>query len=318
MNRETFQVKSSPFIFEGEDGTGIHAMSWLPSGRPLRAVLIINHGMAEHILRYHDFASYLAPGGFAVYGEDHRGHGKTAEASGELQGYFAPHDGWMKVISDIRCLYRKVVDIHPGIPVFMLGHSMGSFLTRHYISLYGRELAGGVLLGTGSHSPVMLKAASLIAGIELRLRGESHKSTLLNNLSFGAFNKAFSSPDATGFEWLSRDNRQVRAYLDDPACGFICTSGFYRDLFQGLKIVNHDRCFEAVPGELPLLILSGSQDPVGGSSSKGVKLVANRYKAFGIRDLTFVLKEGFRHECLNEEGRKTVFEEIFLWLERHL
>ncbi len=318
MNRETFQVKSSPFIFEGEDGAGIHAMSWLPSGGPLRAVLIINHGMAEHIHRYHDFASYLALRGFAVYGEDHRGHGKTAAYSGGASGYFAPRDGWMKVISDIRSLYKKVKKLHADLPLFMLGHSMGSFLTRHYISLYGEELQGAVLSGTGSHSAVMLKLASLVAAFEILFQGDHHKSKLLNTLSFGAFNKAFSSRDATGFEWLSRDQKQVQAYVDDPDCGFICTSGFYKDLFHGLEIVNHDRCFEAFPEALPLLILSGSQDPVGGPLSKGVKRVAECCKASGMKELKVIIKEGLRHECLNEKGREEIFEEIFHWFDRHL
>ncbi len=308
------KVQVSPFVFEGDGGAEIHAVSWLPRRGKLRAVVIVNHGMAEHIRRYHDFASYLACQGLAVYGEDHRGHGKTAGASGEGQGYFARHDGWMKVISDIRWLYRKIAQEHPDLPVFMLGHSMGSFLTRHYLALYGEDLHGAVLLGTGSHSPLVLKMGKWMAGLESRILGKHHKSSFLHRLSFGAFNKAFQSPDATGFEWLSRDKASVQAYLDDSDCGFVCTSGFYRDLFQGLEAVNSDACFKMMPPQLPLLILSGSRDPVAGPQARGVRLVAERCRAAGLGDVSLVLKEDFRHECLHEQGREQVCEEILCWI----
>ncbi|MDC7240474.1 MAG: alpha/beta fold hydrolase, partial [Spirochaetales bacterium] len=284
-NEKTDIIEARPFTFSGEGGDVIHALKWLPPKDSIRALLVINHGMAEHIARYHDFAEYLAEKGFAVYGEDHRGHGKTAGKEGTL-GFFHAEKGWMKVLSDIRTLHLLAADENKDVPVFMLGHSMGSFLTRHYLSLYGSELKGAVISGTGSHPAGLLAAASVIAKIESALKGKTHPSKLLDTMSFGAYNKPFKSDSATGFEWLSRDNSQVRKYVEDPYCGFISTSSMYEDLFEGLKIINRASCFRGTSSKLPILIYSGTADPVGGPKAKGVKLVYESYKRAGVEDLT--------------------------------
>jgi alpha-beta hydrolase superfamily lysophospholipase len=139
-------------------------------------------------------------------------------------------------------------------------------------------------------------------------------STLLDKLSFGSYNKPYSGPEATGFEWLCSDQEQVRLYVEDPACGFVSRSGLYRDLFGALKVINGESCFRSTPDELPLLIFSGDDDPVGGKKGDGVRRVAESYKRHGSRDLTLVLKEGQRHECLNEPGKVNLHRDIFDWL----
>lgn len=288
-------------------------MKWLPSDAPPKAVLIINHGMAEHIARYDDFARFMAEKGFAVYGEDHRGHGKTA-GSEENCGFFADEKGWMKVIGDIRALYLLAVEEQKNLPVYFFGHSMGSFLTRHYLSLYGNDLSGVILSGTGSHPGLLLAAAKGIAAVESLFRGRKHRSKVLDTMSFGSFNKPFQNEFPEGFGWLSRDREQVKKYLDDPYCGFICTSGMFGDLFSGLQIINNPDCFRSTPSDLPMLIYSGTADPVGGTQGKGVQQVHDSYKRAGIKNLTLTLKKDFRHECLNEEGREEVFNDIFEWL----
>ncbi len=310
-------IEAVPFTFKGEGGDVIHALKWLPSEENIKALLIINHGMAEHIARYDEFARFLAERGFAVYGEDHRGHGRTA-GKDEALGFFHTEKGWMKVLGDIRTLHLLAAEENRDVPVFFLGHSMGSFLTRHYLSLYGSELAGAVISGTGSHPSALLAAASLIAKIESAVKGKNHRSKLLDTMSFGAYNKPYKSEDATGFEWLSRDRDQVRKYSDDPLCGFICTSGMYQDLFSGLKIINNPGCFKSTHSKLPLLLYSGTADPVGGPDAKGVKAVGEAYKQAGIEDLTMILREDHRHECLNELNRDTVYSDIYKWLEAHL
>ena len=303
---------SELFTFKGEDGFTVHALKWLPVGH-VRAILIINHGMAEHIDRYDGIARFMASRGIAVYGEDHRGHGRTAGGPEEY-GIFSEDRGWMKVLADIRILCLKAADEYPGVPLFMLGHSMGSFFTRHYLSLYGSELKGAVISGTGRHGAPLLWAAGLLAQMECRIKGVRHISTLLDKLSFGAYNKPFKRPEATGFEWLCSDPDQVRLYVEDPACGFVSRSALYRDLFYGLKIINRKSSFRSTPGELPLLILSGEEDPVGGKKGDGVKRVAEAYKQSGSGDLILILKKGQRHECLNEPGQEKLYGEIFDWL----
>ncbi len=300
------------FTFKGEDGVTIHGLKWLPSGE-VKALLVINHGMAEHIARYNDFAVFMASRGIAVFGEDHRGHGRTA-LSPEEYGIFSERRGWMNVLGDIRTLCLKTVSDYPGLPLFMLGHSMGSFLTRHYLSLYGSELKGALISGTGSHSRLLLWAAGLIAEAECRIKGVRHVSSFLDKLSFGSYNKPYRAPDASGFEWLCTDPEQVRLYVEDPACGFVSRSALYRDLFEALKIINGEECFKATPSELPLLIFSGTDDPVGGKKGSGVRRATENYRKGGSRDLTLVLKQGLRHECLNEPGRETLYGEIFDWL----
>ena len=308
----TENADSSSFTFSGEGEDTIHAKKWLPDPDSIRAVLIINHGMAEHIGRYDVFARYMNARGFAVYGEDHRGHGRTAGSDDDL-GYFADEDGWMKVIGDIRSLHLLVLEEQKGLPVFMLGHSMGSFLTRHYVSLYGSELKGVVISGTGMQSPVLLNIGKFLSKLESAVKGPRHRSKLMDSLSFGSYNKSFHFEGDTGFEWLSSDPREVHKYADDPFCGFICTSKFYNDLSRGLLIIGSSRCFCSTPANLPILVISGKEDPVG-DKGRSVEAVAEKYKSCGVNDLTLKLKDRMRHECLNEMNREECFDDISEWL----
>lgn len=301
------------FTFKGEGNETIHALKWLPPKKDIKALIIINHGMAEHISRYSLFASFLVSKGFAVYGEDHRGHGLTA-GSIDKCGYFADEQGWMKVVGDIRALYLLASEELKGLPVFLFGHSMGSFLTRHYLSLYGSELSGVVLSGTGSNPAAILVAAKIIAKTESLIKGKKHRSTILDNMSFGSFNKPYLNENPEGFGWLSRNKDEVKKYMDDPYCGFICTSGMFADLFNGLQIISNENCFKATSTKLPILLYSGKSDPVGGEDAKGVKYVADAYRKAGVEDLTLILKEEHRHECLNELENEKVFEDIYEWL----
>ena len=237
--------------------------------------------------------------------------------SEEHLGYFADSEGWMKVVGDIRSLHLLVMEEQKGLPVFMLGHSMGSFLTRHYLSLYGSELKGVVISGTGNQNPVLLKIAGFLSRIEILTKGARHRSRLLDTLSFGSFNKPFKLDADTGFEWLSSDKTEVRKYVDDPYCGFISTCSLYKDLSEGLSIIGRKRCFCSTAENLPILIISGKEDPVG-ENGKGVKVVASQYKDCGVRDLTFILKDNMRHECLNEVNKEECYNHISEWLTTRL
>lgn len=313
-NDKSRKFNGENFIFNATDGTEIHGCRWIPKETNINSVLIINHGMAEHICRYDDFACFLNDKGIAVWGEDHRGHGLTAGAKENL-GFFADSDGWMKVVGDIRVLHNMVKEAHPAVPVIMLGHSMGSFLTRHYISLYGQDLSRVIISGTGFTANLITAVASLIARSEILSFGKHHRSKVLDTMSFGAFNKPFSHDGDSGFEWLSRDKEQIKKYMDDPLCGFICTSSHFKDLFSGLKYINNIKAFKNTAESIPILLISGEKDPVGGNG-KGVKKVFNLYKKTGNRDIELLLIPEARHECLHEINRKEIFNTLSNWMEK--
>ena len=303
------------FTFKAADGVVIHGSRWIPAEKTVKSILIINHGMAEHIRRYNDFALFLNDKGIAVWGEDHRGHGRTAGEESNL-GYFADSGGWMKVVEDIRTLFLLIREENPDIPVFMMGHSMGSFLTRHYLSLYGDDrLAGAIISGTGYTPGTLASVGSLIANFEIRTKGPRNRSKVLDNMSFGSFNKPFKTEGSSGFEWLSRDREQVQIYTRDPLCGFICTSGHFKDLFSGVKIINSLNAFQNTTDKLPLLMISGGRDPVG-DNGRGVRKVYDLYRKTGERDITLHLLPEGRHECLNEINKTEVYNILSDWMEK--
>ena len=302
------------FTFQAIDNTEIHGYRWIPRTKSIKAILIINHGMAEHVARYDKFAGYLKEQGIAVFGEDHRGHGRTAGDKDNL-GFFAEDFGWRMVVQDIRDLHSLIQKEYSGIPIIMFGHSMGSFLTRDYLKEYGDDLSGVILSGTGYTPGPVTALGSIIASIEIRLKGKKHRSRLLDAMSFGSFNKPFTKEGNTGFEWLSRDKEQVNLYHEDPYCGFICTSSYFRDLFTGLRAINRIKAFMTTPKELPLLIISGEDDPVG-DRGRGVKKVFSSYKKSGVKDVTLNLIPHGRHESLNEINKEEIYTYLNDWMEK--
>lgn len=307
MNADTFTL-SRP------DGATIHGRRWLPDG-DATAIVQIAHGMAEHSGRYARFAQALTAAGYAVYAEDHRGHGRTGEAA--TIGYFADEDGWSKVVEDLDAVTRHALGEHPGLPVALFGHSMGSFLSRDYAVRHGSDLAAVVVCGTAGDQGVLGKAGTVIATVEARVRGRRHPSALMNKLSFGSYNAAFK-PARTDFDWLSRDEAEVDKYIADPLCGFVCTSGFYGDMLGGLARVNNDKVVAGFPSDLPTLVISGGQDPVGGKQAAGVNGVADQLRRSGVADLTTKLYPGARHELLNETNRDEVTTEVLAWIAQRL
>jgi len=307
-------IKEEDITFNATDGQVIHGHKWLPSDdRKIKALIIINHGMAEHMGRYGHFASHLAENGYAVFGEDHRGHGATAAGDDDL-GFFAPTGGWNRIVEDVRSLHLSLKEQYPGLPVIMFGHSMGSFITRTYISRFGRELAGCILTGTGYNSGLLAAAGRLVCNREIRKHGLKYRSALLDRMSFGSFNKPFRQDGNTGFEWLSRDNEVVGTYAADPKCGFISTTAMFSDILDGVHIINSRDTFTRTPKDLPLLMVSGSRDPVG-DFGKGVRKVEAQFRKAGIRDLTVHLIEDARHVCLDEIGREDTYQLIVNWIQ---
>lgn len=309
-------MRSEHFIFEAEDGAEIFVYKWLPEeDKSAKAVVQISHGMAEHAARYESFAKALVESGYAVYANDHRGHGKTA-GSLENVGFFAHESGWNIVVEDMRKLTAIIREKHPGLPVFLFGHSMGSLLSRSYISSYGGQLKGAILSGTGGDPGLLGKIGKLITKWEIKRKGNKFRSALLTKLSFGDFNKPFK-PNRTDFDWLSRDEAEVDKYVEDPFCGGAFTAGFFLDLLTGIGEVNSMENIGKVPRNLPIHLFSGEMDPVG-KNRKGVLQVYRAYKKVGIKDVSCKFYESGRHEMLNETNKEEVCEDVVKWLNDHM
>ena len=303
-------MQSSSFTLTTPDGTDVYVYRWLPDGPP-KAVIELVHGVVEHAGRYERFAGRLTEHGYAVYAPDHRGHGRTSGT----RGTFGPRDGWQAVVDDIHTVMTRAREEQPGLPTFLLGHSMGSFLARAYASRYGSELSGLVLSGTAGSAGPLGNVGVLVATTQARLRGHEHASGLMNTLVFGQYNAAFK-PVRTEFDWLSRDPDEVDKYVDDPDCGFVFSASGFADMLKVLGSVNDDRVASRIPKDLPIHLVAGDQDPVG-RQGRGPRAVAEQLRRLGVRDVTMTLWPGARHEILNETNRDDVEAEIVRWLEAH-
>jgi alpha-beta hydrolase superfamily lysophospholipase len=321
-----------------DDGIRLYLRRWevppevKPPGNSPRAVLHILHGMGEHSRRYERLARRLNEEGIAVWAADQRGHGKTADPEindpgrGGLPGHCADRDGFSRVTADIETINRAIHSEYPGVPLFLLGHSWGSFVAQNYIETWGGldppgpsrlvSLAGCILSGTRGPGGLDLKLGVPVLAFLAFLKKSRGRSKLARFLTSGSFNKAFR-PNRTEFDWLSRDEQEVDAYAQDPLCCKLCSSGFYRDLIGGLKQIHKKESLAGIRRDLPVYIFSGSADPVGGMG-KSLMPLLTAYRSLGIRDLEFVLYPEARHELLNETNREEVTGSLVSWLLRHL
>ena len=309
-------MKYSDFKFTAEDGQEIFTAVWAPDGdtQP-KAAIQLAHGMAEHIGRYERFAKYLTDNNFLVYGNDHRGHGKTAGVLDNV-GYFADENGFAKVVGDMVQLNGIIQEKHPNLPVFLFGHSMGSLLARHFVFNHGDQIQGLILSGTMGDPGLLGKVGVLIAKLESALKGKKAKSPLLDKMSFGKFNNAFK-PNRTESDWLSRDKDEVDKYVNDPYCGTVFTAGFFVDMLGGLGVAFKSQNIGSIPKELPIYLFSGEKDPVG-NDQKGVEQVYQSYLKAGIKEVKIKFYPEGRHEMLNETNREEVLADVVSWFNSHL
>ena len=312
---ELIMIKREEFSLLSSDGHSVlHCACWLPDGK-IYATLQISHGMIEHILRYDEFASFLAAGGFAVFGHDHLGHGGTARAEDQF-GIFADNHGAVFVLKDLFKVSKKISKDFPSVPHFILGHSMGSFFLRKYLNVYRSYVDGAIIMGTGDPSRISLFAGRTLAGVIGRWRGMDYRSSLMHRFVLGGYNRHFRPTD-TASDWLSRDTQKVRQYTEDPYCKFYFSCGAYQDFLGLILTLKGKKGISSIPRSLPVLFLSGKEDPVG-SFGKGVARVYHSWKKSGFQDVSLKLYSGARHEILNEINRKTVYEDILAWLELHI
>jgi len=303
MNYEKFHLTDTT-------GIKIQCYRWACKSKPIAVVQIV-HGMAEHASRYDDFASFLVKNNVAVYANDHRGHGLTA-GTVENTGFFADNNGWDIVTDNVFLLTKQIKNDNPDIPVYILGHSMGSLITRTFLAKYPDAVNGAILSGTSYNPALLLGFGKLVANIQSLLAGKKHRSKLLDKLSFGKFNNKFK-PERTKFDWLSRDEKQVAAYINDPFCGFICTASFYKDLFNGILKIQKKSTIKSYNKAMHLLVISGEMDAVG-NFTYGVKKVYSIFKSCAISDVEMKFYTECRHEILNEINNKEVYNDILNWL----
>ena len=278
-------------------GASLNVLLSLPEGRP-RAVLQMTHGMAEFIGRYEPLARWLAEQGIAAVGHDHLGHGGSA-ASPEEYGYFGQPDGNRLLLDDlygVTCWAKERPEL-AGAPWFLLGHSMGSFYARQYLCEHGGELEGAILMGTGWQPRAAVEAGQALCHLMAAFKGWHYRSALVDGMAFGSYNRSFE-PGRTPVDWLNRDTAAVDRYQADPRCGFRFTLNGYDSMFRG-----------QVPKDLPVLFLSGGDDPVG-DKGRGVCKAARSLQEAGVKEVRIKLYPGARHELLEELNHQEVFEDI--------
>lgn len=289
----------------------LRTLLWEPEG-PVKAILQISHGMIEHMGRYERFAEYLTKKGFVVIGNDHLGHGKTAVRVN--YGYFTPEvDSGRYVVRDLHRVSLYIQRRYPSVPFFLLGHSMGSFMARRYATMYGKELDGLILLGTGGQPEGMLKIGLCIVQILTALKGNRANSWLLEKICFSLYNKR-CKPARTPSDWLTTDEKSVDQYRNDPYCTFKFTLNGYQTLFESISYIQDKRNIRKIPKSLPILFMSGEGDPVG-EYGEGVKKVVESYRKNGIWDVTCHLYQEARHELLHEREYMRYQEDMMKWLE---
>lgn len=292
--------------FRAVDGTEIHYRYWAVGASP-RAVVQIVHGAAEHGGRYDRFAKALVDRGYAVYATDHRGHGRTRIRSGQF-GDAGP-DAWNGFVEDELQLSGIIHEAHPDTKLVLFAHSLGALIAQDYITRHPELIHALILSGTAYGAPPPKEALVALDGVA--------KATPLGPSAFWAdrfadFNKPFSGQ--TGFEWLSRDASEVTKYVDDPECGFAFSNELVRDIFQGLVALRDPEREARIPKSLPVLVIQGSLDPVGGNL-QGTQALVDRYKGLGLSCVSHKFYDGARHELLNETNRDEVTRDVLDWLE---
>ena len=294
------------------DGHQMPVYEWLPVSEP-DAVLHIAHGMAEYAERYAEIASFFTKNNIALYAHDQRGHGKAVAAVTD-QGMV--EDDWFnKQVEDISLLIAFLRNKYPGKKIFLAGHSMGSFICQRYFQIHGKDIDGLILSASNGKSDPLMNAGIAIAWLQMKMMGSSLRSNLLNKLSFGKFNSSFK-PNRTNYDWLSRNNGAVDKYIADPQCGFICSASFFFYFFNGIKDAFKKENIKNIPAQIPVYAFSGDNDPVG-LFGKGFLTLINKWKAAGVKDISYNLYKGGRHEMMNEINRQEVIDDLITWIKNH-
>lgn len=284
------------------DQQPLNVRHW-PCESPIAKVQLL-HGMAEHADRYANFAQYLNQHNIEVIAHNHRGHGERTP-----QGHFADNNGWQLALGDVTTAQQAG---NQEVPLFLLGHSMGSFIARAWSAQHPNTLAGLLLAGSNQQHPVLFYAARALAKGLTLVQGKQHTSGIMNFLSFGSFNRAFK-PTQTDFDWLCSDADVVNTYIADPKCGFLCTTQFWHDFMGGLISICSKKGINALNTDLPVFIFGGDKDPVG-QMGKGLTLLERALVNAGNNKVQLKVYPNARHEILNETNKEEVWEDLVRFL----
>ncbi len=310
-------MKTTTYEFLSADGrTTIKGMQWEPEEN-VRGVLQITHGMVEYIERYRDFAEWLCKKGYVVFGHDHIGHGDSVDSPSDW-GIMHTDDPSGTMTEDMYQDYVRGKKNWPNVPYFMLGHSMGSYLLRRLLSEHAKDLRGldgAVIMGTGATPSGTLKAGLAFMKIMAKFKGWDYKSPLIAKLQYDGNYKEFNLDGSEPAKsWLSKNIDNVIRYYKDPKCTYMFSLNGYRGLAETVIYDNDMQNVKKTPVDLPLFLVSGEKDPVGGLGD-GVRTVFERYKNAGVRDVSIKLYPTLRHEILNEKEHMDVYEDIENWME---
>lgn len=297
------------FYFPSNGAGNIHCCKWAPEGE-VKAVIQIVHGIADYVERYEGFAQFLNASGYLVVAEDHMGHGKSINGGG-IQGYF--HGGWFAAVADTYHLLKVTKEEYPGLPYILFGHSMGSFMARTVLCKYPDSgITAAVICGTAWQPRAILPAAIGICEAVCSKIGEKTPSDKLQNLVFGSYNNRVEHP-RTPFDWVSRDDKMVDAYVADPLCGFTACCGLLRDMMSGIRYIERKESLKEMKKDLPVLFIAGGDDPVG-NYGRGVHQAAEEFRKIGMMDVQEKIYPLCRHEILNEINRREIYEFIANWM----
>ncbi len=295
--------------FESPTGAHLALYSNAPAGA-IKGVVHVNHGLAEHAARYAPFAAALNARGYGVYAQDHRGHGAT-RADDAPQSVFAKRNGWDAVMADVAAVNAHIRETHPGAPVIVFGHSMGGVIALNHVLRAPESVNAAAIWNATTQIGALAAVMKTVLAVE-GLSGAEKPSKTLNALSFEAWNKRFK-PNRTTFDWLSRDEAHVDAYVADPLCGWPASVALWRDLVGGIQAAGDDTALANTPRELPLHLLGGEADPAT-EGGKAVKALAKRLDKLGFADVELTLLDG-RHEALNELDREQTITAFIDWLD---
>lgn len=305
-------IKEELTFPSSEEGETIYAEIYVPYGE-VRGIVQFAHGMCDYGARYEHLFKELTDHGYVAAYADHLGHGGSAAAPEDL-GYFSAREGYKKVAEDFNTFYEILEDKFPDEKHYVMGHSMGSFVVRYFISHYRQQPAGAILMGTCGFNPLAglgIAAASLLGLV----KGGYYRSAFLENLAFGRYNKKIENPRSF-WDWLSRDEDAVDSFDTDELRNETFTASGFKDLFTFVNVVNSRVFIEDTPRELPILILSGEEDPLG-EYGKGIHKLKALLDAMDFKDVSVELFPGARHELCHEINREEIFETILHWLSAH-
>lgn len=309
-------MNTEELTLEAPDGKQIFVYHWAPDDpSAIKGAVQIAHGLGEHAGRYAHVGAALAAAGYDVWAPDHRGHGRTAEGPEEL-GFFAEEDGWAKLVGDTHLVNRHIAKLHRNLPICLLGHSLGGLVAQDYLGTHPDALDAVILSGTTMGGGALAHAGRLITRMEAVRQGKRGRSKLSSGLVFDAYNKQFK-PNRTRFDWLSRDEAAVDAYVADPLCGFDPTNQAWVDVSDAVVSLGRRGTFAGIPKEMPIYVISGTEDPESGNT-KTLRALLDQYRKVGLTRVAHRFYEGARHELFNETNRDEVLADLVAWLDENL